>query len=186
MTSTEFQSPYTERRSATDSPPPLTYCKGTKETQEMCVLSHMTGAIAIVEPTRMLTMKVAPTYKKVGTDIRYILLNSCNNEFAPAMAMPGMLEHFSTLETTRDVTDFAIKGIGLTTELIEGTGITRTHMHMMALPRMMSLGYLKEWIEGSIDEQEVLDRFEAEYGSIRGSWLRHVKRSFDLANQTSI
>ena len=70
MTSTEFQSPYTERQSATDGPLPLLYCKGTKEVQEIYVLSHMTGAIAIVELTRIFTMKVAPIYKKVGTDIR--------------------------------------------------------------------------------------------------------------------
>ena len=152
----------------------------------MYVLSHMTGAFAIVEPTRMLTMKIAPIYKKVGSDIRYILLNSSNNQFAPAMAMPGMLKHFPMLDTWRDVPAFAIKGIELSTELLDGTGITRTHMHMMDLPRMMLLGYLKEWIEGSIDKQEVLDRFKAEYGTIRGSWLCHVKKSFDCTNQTSM
>ena len=134
MVSTEFQTPYTERQSATDSPPPLTYCKGTKKPQEMYVLSHMTGAFAIVEPTRMLTMKVAPMYKKVGTDICYILLDSSNNKFVPAIAMSGMLEHFPILETRRNVSDFTIKGTELTIELLEGTGINRTYMHMMALP----------------------------------------------------
>ena len=159
MAPTEFQTPYTKCRSATDGPPPLLYCKGAKETQEICVLSHMTGAIAIVELTYMLTMKVAPIYKRVGTDIRYILLNSSNNDVAPAMAMSGMFDYFSTLETWRDVPDLAIKGIELTTELLEGTGITPTHMHMImiSLPRMIPLGYLKEWIEGSINNQGVLD-----------------------------
>ena len=46
--------------------------------------------------------------------------------------------------------------------------------------------YLKEWIEDSINDQEVLNRFKAEYGTIQGMCLRHVKRSFDMANQTSM
>lgn len=126
----------------------------------------MTSPVAIVEPNRMLTMKVAPIYKKVGMDICYILLNSSDNKFAPSMAMPGIPNHFPTLETPRDVPNFAIKGIELTFELLKGTGITRTHMHMMALPRMGPCGYLKEWIEGSIADHETLDRFKAEYGPV--------------------
>ena len=31
-----------------------------------------------------------------------------------------------------------------------------------------------------------MDQFEAEYVPIRGLWLRHVKCSFNLANQTSV
>ena len=149
MASTEFLSLYMERQAATDGPPPLA--------QEMYTPSHMTGKIAIIEPDCQLTIKVAPMYRKVSGIFRYITLNSSNTKFVPAMAAPGMLEHFPTLETRRDVPGFAIKGIELTTELHKGTGITWTHMHMMALPRMIPLGYLKEWIEGSIDKQEVLD-----------------------------
>ena len=85
----------------------------------------------------MLTMKVAPICKKVGTDICYILLNSSNNKFAPTMAMPGMLNHFPTLETWCNVSDFAIRGIELIPEMLEGTGIIQSHMHIIALPRMM-------------------------------------------------
>ena len=59
-----------------------------------------------------------------------------------------------------------IKGIELTHKLLEGTGISRTHMHMMALPRMIPCGYGKEWTEGSIDDCEILDRFEAEYSHV--------------------
>ena len=94
----------------------------------MYVLSHMTGAIAIVERTRMLTMKVAPIYKRIGMDICYILLNSSNNEFAPAMAAPGMLEQFPTLETCCGVSDIAIKGIKLTPKLLKSTAINQSHM----------------------------------------------------------
>ena len=130
----------------------------------MYLLSHMTGTIAIVEPNCQLTMKVAPIYNKVGGDLRYFLLNGSNNKFAPAIAAPGMLNHFPTLETCRNVPDIAIKGIELTPELLEGTGITQSHIHMMALPEMMPCGYHKEWIEGSIGDRETLDRFEAEYG----------------------
>ena len=109
MASTEFQTLYTERRLATDGPPPLLYCECTKETQEMYELSHMTGIVAIVKPKCMVTMEVAPIYKKVGLVLWCILLNSSNNELAPAMAMSGMLNHFPTLDTWQDVPDFAIK-----------------------------------------------------------------------------
>ena len=86
----------------------------------------MTGAVAIVEKNCQLTMKVVLIYKKVGTDLCYILLNSSNNKFAPAMAMPGMLDHFPMLKTCRGVHDIAIKGIELATELLGGTGISIT------------------------------------------------------------
>ena len=70
-------------------------------------------------------MEVVSIYKKVGTDIRYILLNSSNNEFASAMALPGVLNYFPTLETRCNVPDFAVKGTDLTTNLLEGTAINR-------------------------------------------------------------
>ena len=96
MASTEFHTMYTKRRAATDGPLLLLYCKGSKETQEMYTLSHMTGVIAIVEPDHQLTMKVAPIYKKVGVYLRYILLNDGSTKFTPAVAAPGMLENFPT------------------------------------------------------------------------------------------
>ena len=150
----------------------MLYCKGSKETQEMYIRSHMTGAIAIVEPNRQLTMKVAPIYKKFGGDLSYALLNGSNSEFAPAMDASGMLDHFPMLETHRNVPDIAIKGIELTPELLEGMGVTQSHMRMMALSMMMPCEYFKEWIEGSTDDRETLVRFEAEYGQTRGTWLR--------------
>ena len=73
-----------------------------------------------------------------------------------------MLEHFPMLETCRGVPYTTIKGIELTT----GTGITQSHMHMVALSRMISCGYLKKWIEGGIDEPETMDIFEAEYSLV--------------------
>ena len=63
-------------------------------------------------------------YKKIGGDLRYILLNSSNTKFAPAMAAPVVLGNFPTLETRCDVPDIAIKGVELTTELLEGTGVS--------------------------------------------------------------
>ena len=52
---------------------------------------------------------------------------------------------------------------------LEGTVVTDTYIHIMALPHMMTLGYTKEWIEGGIDDQEVVDCFKNEYGEQWGN-----------------
>ena len=165
MSSTQFQTAYTERRSATEGPPVLAFSNGDEGTRELYVLSAMSGLVAIVEPNKHLTMKIAPIYKRVNGALRHVLLNSSNTELAPCMAGPAMMEHFVTIASRREAPSFALKGEPLTVELFTDSGMAHSaNMHLIALPRTMPCGYGKEWIEGSIQDPSVVDRFEAQYG----------------------
>ena len=140
----------------------------------------MLGLVAIVELNKHLTMKITPIYKRVNGALRHVLLNSSNTELAPCMAGPAMMEHFVTIALSREAPSFALKGEPLSVELFADTGMAHSaNMHLIALPRTMPCGYGKEWIEGSIHDPSVVDRFEAEYGPERGTWLRAIKSSFE-------
>ena len=81
--------------------------------------------------------------------------------------------------------NFALKGALLTTDQLAGTGITDPHMFLIAIPKMMPLGYGKQWIKGPLDETETLDLFEAKYGSQRGKWLYIIKLAIDQSRVIS-
>ena len=56
---------------------------------------------------------------------------------------------------------------------------------MVALPRIVPLGYGKAWVEGIIDDQDVIDTFNDEYGQDPGCFLRMVKTAIYLKLESS-
>ena len=52
--------------------------------------------------------------------------------------------------------------------------MSKTHLRMVALPRIVPLGYGKAWVEGIIDDQDVIDTFNNEYGQDPGCFLKMV------------
>ena len=98
-------------------------------------------------------------------------MNTSNTEFAPVMASPDLTSHFALLHARTGIPDFALKGEILTSEHLKETGVTGPHMFMIAVPKMMPLGYGKAWIEGSVAENETVNTFKSEYGIQRGEWL---------------
>ena len=150
-----FAKAYTTRRAATDGPPLRNYATAAPATQEMYVNNNMTGAIVTVANNGELKMHVAPIYKKVAGNLDRIIMNASNLDFAPVMTSIDMVSHFLTVSD--DLPDFACKGTRLERNDLSDTGFTGVNQFLGALPRMIPLGYAKEWIEVNIDDQSVVD-----------------------------
>ena len=56
---------------------------------------------------------------------------------------------------------------------------------MVALPRIVPLGYGKAWVEGIIDDHDVIDTFNDEYGQDPGCFLKMVKTAIYLKLESS-
>ena len=178
-----FQIPFLKKEPV--STPDLHYYSSASPTiKAMFVEGHATAALAVIEPNGYLRIKPQPIVKRNADNTPLsVIINGSDTELVPCIAGPDTFHHFVCVCPRRAAPPFVFRGVPLTEAQFEGSGLPFTpNTHLFSIPRSVPIGFGKDYIEGSIYDNGVVDLFTHEYGEAYGMWLRVVRDSLDPVN----